>query len=74
MLCPADNLLELSTQQIDCLKRVANGQSYDSIAHELSLSEFTIKLLISDALQKLGAFSITHAVVIAIKSKLIDIK
>lgn len=65
--------IELCEKQIECLQRLADGQTRADIAHALSLSEITINLLIRNASYTLSASSTTHAVVISIKEEFIHI-
>lgn len=62
----AANLLrELTPQQFRVLQMVSTGQLNKQIAHELSVSEATIKTHMTAILRKLGATNRTQAVLIA---------
>lgn len=62
----AANLLrELTPQQFRVLQMVSTGQLNKQIAHELNVSEATIKTHMTAILRKLGATNRTQAVLIA---------
>lgn len=61
----ANVLSELTPQQFRVLQMVSTGQLNKQIAHELSVSEATIKTHMTAILRKLGASNRTQAVLIA---------
>ncbi len=61
----ASLLRELTPQQFRVLQMVSTGQLNKQIAHELSVSEATIKTHMTAILRKLGATNRTQAVLIA---------
>lgn len=65
---------ELSTRELEVLKKVAKGTPNKVIASELQLAEPTIKSHLKNIFQKLGANDRTHAVTIAICRGYLDPK
>lgn len=65
---------ELSTRELEVLKKVAKGTPNKLIASELQLAEPTIKSHLKNIFQKLGANDRTHAVTIAICRGYLDPK
>lgn len=61
----ADLIKELTPQQLRVLQMVSTGQLNKQIAHELDVSEATIKTHMTAILRKLGATNRTQAVLIA---------
>lgn len=61
----ANQLKELTPQQFRVLQMVSTGQLNKQIAHELDVSEATIKAHMTAILRKLGASNRTQAVLIA---------
>jgi two-component system, NarL family, response regulator len=62
----------LTRRQRQILQLLANGESTTVAAHELDLSEETVKTHIKTAIARLGARNRTHAVSIALRECLID--
>ncbi|MBC7938427.1 MAG: response regulator transcription factor [Chitinophagaceae bacterium] len=58
---------ELSSRELEVLKRVAAGSSNKRVANEMYLSEETVKSHMKNILSKLGANDRTHAVTIALR-------
>ncbi len=63
---------KLTKRQREILQLLANGESTTVAAHELDLSEETIKTHTKNALARLGARNRTHAVAIALRESLIE--
>ena len=63
----------LSEREIDVLRGVARGRSNKIIAHELAISEATVKNHLKNILSKLSADDRTHAVTIALKRGYIEL-
>lgn len=59
---------ELSPREIEIMKLVAEGRSYKKIAYTLEIALPTVKLHVSNARIKLGAFNTPHAVTLAVTS------
>jgi len=64
---------DLSLREIDVLRLVASGNSNKEIAHQLSITEETVKNHVTHILAKLGANDRTHAVTIGIKRGFIEV-
>ena len=62
---------ELSQTQLEVLRMVAQGYTYEEIGHARKRSKQTTKDRMGLVMQKLGARNRTHAVAIAMKRKLI---
>lgn len=62
---------ELSSRELEVLQRVAAGSSNKRVAHELDLSEETVKSHMKNIMSKLGANDRTHAVTIALRRGII---
>lgn len=62
----------LTKRQREILQLLANGESTTVAAHELDLSEETVKTHTKHALARLGARNRTHAVAIALRECLIE--
>jgi DNA-binding NarL/FixJ family response regulator len=63
----------LTEREIEVLKHVAAGSANKMVAHNLKLSEETVKAHMKNILSKLGANDRTHAVTIALKRGIIEI-
>ena len=63
----------LTEREIEVLKQVAAGNANKVVAHNLKLSEETVKAHMKNILSKLGANDRTHAVTIALKRGIIYI-
>ncbi len=70
-LDPADDLL--TPREMEVLRLVANGLPNKTIAHELGISEHTVKFHVGSILTKFGAASRTEAVTIASRRGLLAI-
>ena len=64
---------ELTTREVDVLRRLASGKSNKAVAAELNISVSTVKAHVKAILAKLGADSRTHGVMIAVKRGIIDV-
>jgi len=64
----------LSQRELSVLVRMAEGKDVTSIAHELHISSHTCRGHVKSVLSKLGAHSQLEAVIIAVRSGLIQIK
>jgi DNA-binding CsgD family transcriptional regulator len=64
-------IAELSARQVECLQRIAVGESSHQIAASLGLSPRTVDHYVGAACAKLGARSRAQAVVTAIRLRLI---
>ncbi len=67
-----DNKVSLTPRQIDVLKLIAKGCSNKIIAHELGLTEGTVKLHVTAILKILNVYNRTGAVVEATKKGIIS--
>lgn len=56
---------QLTTRELDVLKRLCRGMANKEIARELDLQEVTVKLHIKTLYRKIGAKNRTHAAMIA---------
>lgn len=63
----------LSCRELGVLRRVASGMSNKCVAHELGLTEDTIKSHMKNIIVKLGANDRTHAVTIALRRGLMTL-
>lgn len=63
----------LTEREIEVLKQVAAGSANKMVAHNLKVSEETVKAHMKNILSKLGANDRTHAVTIALKRGIIEI-
>jgi len=63
--------IDLTKRERDVLERVAMGATSPEIAEMLNLSERTIEGYVAQIIKKLGARNRIHAVVLAVKDKLI---
>jgi DNA-binding NarL/FixJ family response regulator len=62
----------LTQRELQILEALADGLSNKTIAHQLSLSEETIKSHLRSMYEKLGAADRAHAVSIALRQRLIE--
>jgi DNA-binding NarL/FixJ family response regulator len=71
----ADHATEdnLTSRELDVLRLIATGNPNKEIAHQLSISEETVKSHVTNILGKLGANDRTHAVTIGLKRGIIEI-
>jgi DNA-binding NarL/FixJ family response regulator len=65
---------ELSQRQVDILRLIAAGNANKNIADQLNIGEATVKSHVTTILSKLGANDRTHAVTIALRRGIIDLK
>jgi DNA-binding NarL/FixJ family response regulator len=63
----------LTLREIDVLRLLAGGNANKLIAHQLSITEDTVKGHVKNILSKLGANDRTHAVTIAVKRGIIEL-
>lgn len=63
----------LTPRQRECLRRIAEGETTQEIAHALGLSRHTVDHYIATACDRLQAKSRAHAVALAISRNLICI-
>lgn len=63
---------DLTPREREILEALAEGQSNKLIAHQLSLSEETVKSHLRSLYEKLGAADRAHAVSIALRQRLIE--
>jgi len=63
----------LTLREIDVLRLLAGGNANKLIAHQLSITEDTVKGHVKNILSKLGASDRTHAVTIALKRGIIEL-
>jgi NarL family two-component system response regulator LiaR len=68
----ADGLSRLTEREIDVLKLIAKGRSNKEIAHDLVLSEKTVKTHVSNILQKLHLSDRTQAALLAVRERLVE--
>jgi two-component system NarL family response regulator len=64
---------DLTSREIDVLKRIARGYSNKRIADELGVSASTVKNHIASLMTKLGADDRAHAVTLALARGIIDL-
>jgi len=64
---------ELTRREVEVLSLVAAGKSNRSIADDLSISEETVKVHVSNIMSKLAVSGRTHAVTLAIKRGIIHV-
>ncbi len=64
---------DLTSREIDVLRRIADGNANKEIAAQLSIAEETVKSHVTNILAKLGANDRTHAVTIALKRGIIEL-
>jgi DNA-binding NarL/FixJ family response regulator len=63
----------LSPREIDVLRLVGTGNSNKLIAHQLSITEATVKSHVASILSKLGANDRAHAVTIGLRRGIIEL-
>jgi len=63
----------LSNREKDVLSYIAGGKSRAQVAHDLKISENTLRVYLDSARTKLGALNITHAVAIGVNRGIINI-
>ena len=69
-----ERLIEaLTMREHDVLALVADGLSNREVAHELAISEHTVKFHLGSSMNKLGAASRAEAVALAIRRGLISV-
>jgi len=61
----------LSPRQVDVLRRLSSGGTYESIGAAAYLAPDTVRRAAYDAMKKLGARTRTEAVAVAIREELI---
>src|SRR5712672_2775113 len=64
---------DLTSREIDVLRRIAAGNANKEIAAQLSIAEETVKSHVTKILAKLGANDRTHAVTIGLKRGMIEL-
>ena len=64
---------DLSSREIDVLRLIATGNANKEIAHQLSITEETVKSHVTSILAKLGANDRTHAVTIGLRRGIIEL-
>lgn len=62
----------LSPRETEVLRLLAAGLANKQIAHQLGISETTVKGYLSQLFEKLGAADRAHAVALALRTRLID--
>jgi DNA-binding NarL/FixJ family response regulator len=62
---------QVTARELDVLRLIASGLANKQIAHELDVTEYTVKSHVQSILSKLGASDRTHAVTIALKRGLL---
>ncbi len=63
----------LSSREVDVLTGISVGKNRAQIAHDLKISENTLRVYLDSARHKLGAINISHAVAIGIHRGVINI-
>jgi two-component system, NarL family, response regulator LiaR len=69
---PADQVEDLTEREYDVVRLVAQGRSNQEIAHQLSISEKTVKTHISHILGKLSLQDRTQLAIYAIRNGLVE--
>ena len=64
---------ELTRREVEVLRWVARGKSAWEIAAILHITKRTVDEYVATAMRKLGAANRTHAAVIAIRDRIIDL-
>lgn len=64
---------ELTPRQVDILRLIAGGNANKQIAHQLCISEQTVKSHVTTIMSKLGANDRTHAVAIGLRRGVISL-
>ena len=62
---------QVTARELDVLRLIASGMANKQIAHELDVTEYTVKSHVQSILSKLDASDRTHAVTIALKRGLL---
>jgi DNA-binding CsgD family transcriptional regulator len=65
--------VQLSAREKDALTMIAAGRSRAQVAHDLQISENTLRVYIDSARHKLGALNIPHAVALAVHKGILNI-
>ena len=63
----------LTSREVEVLRQVADGNGNKRIAHQLGISEETVKAYMKNILAKLDANDRTHAVTIAVRRGIIEL-
>ncbi len=69
---PAHSKEHLTARELDLLRFLAQGYTNKEIARAMVLAEDTVKKAVQTVIAKLGATDRTHAVVIALRTSLIE--
>ncbi len=64
---------KLSAREEDVLRFIASGRSRAQVAHDLGISENTLRVYLDSARHKLGALNITHAASIAVSRGIVNL-
>lgn len=65
---------ELTARELDVLQRIVAGRSNKDAAHDLGISETTVKTHVNSLLGKLGVADRTHAATVAIQRGIVHLK
>jgi DNA-binding CsgD family transcriptional regulator len=65
--------VQLSSRERDVLAMIATGKSRAQVAHDLKISENTLRVYVDSARHKLGALNLPHAIAVAVNRGLINI-
>ncbi len=65
---------DLTARELDVLKRIVAGRSNRDAAHDLGISETTVKTHVNSLLGKLGVADRTHAATVAIQRGIVHLK
>ncbi len=65
---------ELTARELDVLRRIVAGRSNRDAAHDLGISETTVKTHVNSLLGKLGVADRTHAATVAIQRGIVHLK
>lgn len=65
--------MKLTTREVDVLRLAAAGRRAEQIGKTLGLSSRTVEVHFQKARAKLGATNTTHAVVLALKKRLLEL-
>ena len=63
----------LSTRELDVLRYLAAGKNRSQVAHQLQISENTLRVYVDSARHKLGALNVTHAIALGLSKGIISI-
>jgi DNA-binding CsgD family transcriptional regulator len=66
-------LPSLSAREKDVLSMIAAGRARSQVAHDLSISENTLRVYLDSARHKLGALNIPHAVAIGVNRGIVNL-